>query len=350
MQPNGSGEIPIRVLVAVNSRIQTQLLAEALARDPQLNVLGSTDSASDLVRTAITRSIQVAVIGCCLEEQPLRGLEVLRELRSINSSVQAVMLLDSSGRELVLEAFRAGARGVLGRHESIETLAKCVREVHSGQPWAGAREMGFALDALATTPEVRAVGANGLDLLSKRELDVVRSVAEGLTNREIATRLGLSQHTIKNYLFRVFDKLGVSSRVELLFLTLSQPAVFAKAALSSPAPMKEDNFESSTLASCKRAAERGHPLAQTRLAEMYWRGENVAPDPIAAYMWLLISEETNVQLKEEIVAAKRKLAELLTTEQILTAKQSAMARLPKKAPIARAEPPDKPLSRHASVS
>ena len=63
---------------------------------------------------------------------------------------------------------------------------------------------------------------NGFDLLSKRELEVVRSLAEGLTNREIAEKLGLSQHTVKNYLFRVFDKLGVSSRVELLFMTLSQ--------------------------------------------------------------------------------------------------------------------------------
>ena len=72
---------------------------------------------------------------------------------------------------------------------------------------------------------VRAVDANGLSLLSKREMDVVRSLAEGLTNREIAERLGLSQHTIKNYLFRVYDKLGVSSRLELLFMTLTQANV-----------------------------------------------------------------------------------------------------------------------------
>jgi len=350
MQPMGSGENHIRVLVAVNTRIQTQLLAEALARDPRLNTLPAPESDPELIRTAAAHSIDVAIIGCCLEEQPLRGLEVLRNLRAVQPSVQSVMLLDSSRRELVLEAFRAGAKGVLGRQESIETLANCVRQVHCGQAWAGPQEMAYALEALASTPNVRAVSANGLNLLSKRELDVVRSLAEGLTNREIAARLGLSQHTIKNYLFRVFDKLGVSSRVELLFLTLSQPAVFAQPAPQAASVALEDVFENSSLASCKKAAERGLPEAQTRLAEMYWHGENVSPDPIAAYMWYLISEETSLQLKDRITSAKRKLAESLTTEQILDAQQKAMARLLKKPPSSRPEPAKKPLSMQASVS
>src|SRR5438445_10272924 len=90
--------------------------------------------------------------------------------------------------------------------------------------------MSFAVEALASSPVIRAVDAKGLSLLSKRELEVVRRLAEGLSNREIAERLGLSQHTIKNYLFRVFDKLGVSSRLELLFMTLNHAAYFAPAA------------------------------------------------------------------------------------------------------------------------
>jgi DNA-binding CsgD family transcriptional regulator len=135
------------------------------------------------------------------------------------------MLLDSSRREAILQAFRSGARGIFTRHDSVENLCKCVRTVHQGQVWANSQQMSFAVEALASSPTVRAVDANGLNLLSKRELEVVGCLAEGLTNREIAERLGLSQHTIKNYLFRVFDKLGVSSRLELLFMTLSRPVV-----------------------------------------------------------------------------------------------------------------------------
>ena len=115
-----------------------------------------------------------------------------------------------------MEAFRAGARGLFSRHESLETLGKCVRTVFEGEVWATSQQIAFAIEALASSPTMRTVGPNGLSLLSKRELDVVHCLAEGLTNREIAERLSLSQHTIKNYLFRVFDKLGVSSRLELL--------------------------------------------------------------------------------------------------------------------------------------
>jgi DNA-binding CsgD family transcriptional regulator len=81
----------------------------------------------------------------------------------------------------------------------------------------------FAVEALASSPKIRAVDAHGLNLLSKRELEAIRGLSEGLTNREIAERLGMSEHTVKNYLFRVFDKLDVSGRVELLFMVHMNP-------------------------------------------------------------------------------------------------------------------------------
>src|SRR5439155_23790494 len=98
-------------------------------------------------------------------------------------------------------------------HEPVRHLSKYIRGVHDGQIWANRQQMSFAVEALASSPVIRAVDAKGLSLLSKRDLEVVRRLAEGLRNREIAERLGLSQHTIKNYLFRVFDKLRISCRV-----------------------------------------------------------------------------------------------------------------------------------------
>jgi len=221
MSVEGSGEEMIRVLVADDTRIHTQLLADALRRDSHLEVIGSPSHSQNLVEAARTHKADVMIISGCLDEDPHRGFEVLRELRASDPQIRAIMLLDSSKREPIVQAFRAGARGIFSRHESVENLSKCVRSVHHGQIWANSQQLSFAVEALAASPVVRAVDAKGLSLLSKRELEVVRSLAEGLTNREIAERLGLSQHTIKNYLFRVFDKLGVSSRLELLSMTLN---------------------------------------------------------------------------------------------------------------------------------
>ncbi len=125
-----------------------------------------------------------------LDEEPLRGFEVLRQLRAFDPGILAVMLLDSSKREAIVQAFRAGARGIFSRNDSVETLSKCIRSVFAGQIWANSEQMSFAVEALASSPVVRVVDANGLSLLSKREMDVVRSLAEGLTNREIARAPG----------------------------------------------------------------------------------------------------------------------------------------------------------------
>lgn len=260
----GSGGETIRVLVVDDTRIHTQLLADALRRDRQLEVVTPLAHSRDLVETVRVHKVGVVVLSSNLDDEPLRGFELLRQLRASDPSILAIMLLDSSKREAILQAFRAGARGIFSRHDSVETLSKCIRSVHEGQIWANSQQMSFAVEALASSPIVRAVDANGLSLLSTREMDVVRSLAEGLTNREIAERLGLSQHTIKNYLFRVYDKLGVSSRLELLFMTLTQagsPRSAGRTALtdSTKGPRDQHPPESGTVTKGSRSRPSGNP-------------------------------------------------------------------------------------------
>ena len=100
-----------------------------------------------------------------------------------------MLLLDSSKRESYLHAFRAGARGIFSRHESVESLSKRVFAAHEGQIWASSLQNAHLPRGSGFLRTVRAVDANGLDLLSKRELEVVRSLAEGLTNRRNRERL-----------------------------------------------------------------------------------------------------------------------------------------------------------------
>lgn len=222
MQPNESVQGKIRVLVLDGTQIHTQLLNEALRRDSHLEVIAAPATLNDLVDVAVKQRVEVVVISSNLEEEPLMGFELVRQLRAASPGILVAMLLDSCKRGFVLRAFHSGARGILSRQDSVETLCKCIRSVRAGQIWANSQQMSYAVEALASLPLMRTADASGLSLLSKRETDVVRSLAEGLSNREIADRLGLSQHTIKNYLFRLYEKLGVSSRLELLFIILTQ--------------------------------------------------------------------------------------------------------------------------------
>ena len=117
MQKNlAPGKNIIRVLVADSSRIHTQLLADTLKRDPQLNVFPFDANSRGLVAAVMGLDINVLVISPSLDEQPARGFEVLREVRAAHPAIRAVVLLDSSKDEAVLNAFRAGARGVFSRN------------------------------------------------------------------------------------------------------------------------------------------------------------------------------------------------------------------------------------------
>ena len=211
----------IRVLAADSNRMNSQLLASALERDKRFQVLEAAPDARGITAAIMKEKPAVVVISADIDGNPRKGFEVAREVRGLCPTSRIVMLLDSAERGLVVEAFRAGARGVFSRNESLKSLAKCIYCVHQGQVWANSKELRYLLDALGEALPLRVVDAKGTELLSRREQEVVRCVAEGLSNREIAQRLGLTEHTVKNYLFRIFDKLGVSKRVEVVLYAYS---------------------------------------------------------------------------------------------------------------------------------
>lgn len=222
----------VNVLVADDTEMGTQLLAGALGRSNHFQPVAAPEDMVHLLGATSDWEPQIALISYTLNRGGLSGLELSRRVRSTFSGIKVIILLDRSTRDSVVEAFRAGAQGVFCRTGSPKLLRKCIRCVHAGQVWADNDQMHFLLESLYEVRFKPLVDAKGFRLLSKREEDVLYCAVDGLKNREIAAQLHLSEHTIKNYMFRIFDKLGVSSRVEMILYALSQRASSSDASLS----------------------------------------------------------------------------------------------------------------------
>jgi DNA-binding NarL/FixJ family response regulator len=301
----------ISIVVADSTRIHTQLLAEAMGSDPGLQVVASASRSQDLLSAVDRFPIDIAVISYALDDVSGRGPELLREMRALRPQIKGVILLDSSRPTDVLACFRAGAKGIFSKHEKLESLCKCIRCVHEGQVWASSGELEHVLEALNNSPRVCATDHKGMDLLSARERQVVEYLAGGMTNREIAKALSLSPHTVKNYLFRIFDKLGVSTRTELLYLTMNK---------------SRSNGNGDPFAAVIEAAEAGDSSAQLRLAEHYGnviQADGQRHDPVSSYMWYLLAEKSAAPMLERIDAGKKTLARAMSPRQLAEAEGRA---------------------------
>ncbi|HEY2119263.1 MAG TPA: response regulator transcription factor [Candidatus Acidoferrum sp.] len=217
----------ISLLIAEHSRMGCELMEMALQSYRHISVTASVVESSELLDIFEGTRPDVCVISSALKDGPSSGLRVARELHDNGHRAKLIMLLDSSDRNLVVEAFRSGADGIFSRDDSFELLARCVQRVYEGQVWANSQQLQFAIEALANTSPSSIVDAKGVHLLTKRELSVVTLVAEGRSNRDISQELRLSEHTVRNYLFRIFNKLGVSTRLELAIYAINNQRVVA---------------------------------------------------------------------------------------------------------------------------
>ena len=211
----------IKVLVADAVPMSCRLLADALQRSKRFQA-DSAIAMKDVFKALVSGDYEVLLISSNLSDgTQAGGLQLLPEIQRRQPHLTIVVLLDAMERKQVLEAFRAGARGVFCRTDSFQALCKCIVRVNEGQVWASSAELEFVVEELAERPASELVSLPSVRPLSRREEEIARLVAEGLSNRQISQRLALSEHTIKNYLFRVFEKVGVTTRVELALYALN---------------------------------------------------------------------------------------------------------------------------------
>lgn len=223
---NGSGShlcsrSPIHLFIADDTPMGCQLLKDTFERSRAgFRIAGCGQSREDISKALAENPCDVALISETLSNGPLTGFHAIRELRQSCPKARSVMLLKCGKDELVIDAFRAGAKGVYCRTEPLKVLTKCIIAVHQGQIWANSAQVDAVLKTFANAAPLRVHGGPTQALLTKREKEVVELVIDGLSNREVAQKLGLTEHTVSNYLFRVYEKLGISSRVELVLYSI----------------------------------------------------------------------------------------------------------------------------------
>lgn len=213
----------VRILIADRDSMTSDLLASALTQDRQIQA--SAVRSGDLLNNIADGKVHVVVIGADQNHQARNGFELAHAVRHRHPTVSIVILLDRSTPEAVVNAFRSGASGVISRQQAVTEFLDCVDHVRRGLIWAGKLETSLLLDAFRAAPLPKISEGGASAALTQRELQVARCAAKGKTNKVIAGELGLSEHTVKNYLFRAFEKLHVSNRVELLFHLAGQPNI-----------------------------------------------------------------------------------------------------------------------------
>jgi two-component system, NarL family, nitrate/nitrite response regulator NarL len=214
---SGEPQKKVRLLIADENSMSCQLLIRALRPFRQLQVVARATTSAEVISEARAWRPDVALISGNLHDGSMTGFAAVRQLRSTHPEVRTILLLDSAESSWVIDAFRAGVKGIFCREDSLSLLAKCIQRVHMGQIWANSLQLQGVLETFARVAPPRLFEGNGSrPALSRREREVADLVAEGLSNHEISKQLGLSEHTVKNYLFHIFEKLGMSSRVELV--------------------------------------------------------------------------------------------------------------------------------------
>ena len=227
-----------RALVIGRDALTGGLLADALIRNFGLDAV--VTSPSELLRALGKGEVALVTISFDINSVAGSGFDLADSVARNHPQIPIIILVDKLSDDSVLQAFRSGARGVFEQRESMSEFADCVERVRQGYIWVGKAGTESLTRALRRIPAPSGLAGDDLSTLTARELQVVQHAARGKTNKAIASELFLSEHTVKNYIFRAFEKLHVSNRVELLFYLATRGHSFGPPEIALEEPVEED--------------------------------------------------------------------------------------------------------------
>jgi DNA-binding NarL/FixJ family response regulator len=239
-------ETKIRIAIADDHPLVRDGLRRLFELQPEFMVVGEAADGLEALQQA--RDLRPDVLLLDLTMPRLNGLEVLKEMGETTEHVRTVLLTASIEREETVQALRLGARGVVLKESATQLLYKCIRAVMKGQYWVGHERIDDLLKSMREIERGPSRDVTPASRLTPRELSVVRAIVDGASNKDVASAFGLSEQTVKNHVSNIFDKLGVSSRLELALYAVHHRMLAGEATERAPAG--------------RQAPRRGRPAAR----------------------------------------------------------------------------------------
>ena len=201
----------IRIVIADDHAMLRDGLRKILSLERDLEVIGEAQDGQQTVE--LVKELQPDILLLDLKMPVMSGLTALEQIHDRVKNTRVIVLTASEPEEEVVQAVRLGTAGVVGKQEGTELLLKSIRKVASGEIWLDSRLTAAVMRKFSgPAPPPR---EQVKSLLSGREREIVILVCQGFRNKEIAEKMFISEQTVKNHLHNIFDKLGVSDRLEL---------------------------------------------------------------------------------------------------------------------------------------
>ncbi len=213
----------VRIVIADDHPIFRDGLRRLLETEPDLKVIGEACDGAEAVKLARTLKPDILLLDLAMPRHP--GLEALRELSSGAGAtgVRVILLTAAAEKAQIVEALQLGARGVVLKDSATQLLLKAIHSVMSGEYWVGRESVSNLVQYLRTLVQSSGEEAKQKKFgLTPRELEIVSAVVAGYANKEIAVYFKISEDTVKHHLSNIFDKLGVSTRLELALFAVNQ--------------------------------------------------------------------------------------------------------------------------------
>src|SRR6201993_450758 len=214
---------PIRIVIADDHPIFRDGLRRLLEAEPDLKVIGEACDGAEAVKLARQLKPEILLLDLAMPRHP--GLEALRDLSttSASSPVRVILLTAAAEKSQIVEALQLGARGVVLKDSATQLLLKSIHTVMMGEYWVGREAVSNLVQYLRMQMQASHEESRQKKFgLTPRELEIVSAVVAGFSNKEIAEYFKISEDTVKHHLSNIFDKLGVSTRLELALFAVNQ--------------------------------------------------------------------------------------------------------------------------------